>query len=199
MHRTCADPAAGSLWSPTPAPVPQPVTHETSYGFGFAWFRHNSQGLDRDLQVFVAREYPIAIARLRLRNQPSATHTLCVYTYRRIILGILAQESSPCVDTDRYFQCSRRRPKLSDSRKARTRDLSEPRSSPKSSAGGVILARKAFICIGQAILPTICLIIARFECLSFPDPCQRNTCHETQAPKQPTVTKLLATPCCDSL
>ena len=66
---------------------------------------------------------------------------------------------------DRCFLWSRRIPKLSDSRKVRTRDLSEPLSSPKSSAGGVIMARKVSIYIGQAIVVPIHLVSARIECV----------------------------------
>src|SRR5207248_2053271 len=90
---------AGTFWSPMPGPVPQAVPYEVRHGFGYSRHRHVSQGLEQDALVFVPRQDPIKITGLRLTNRTSATRRLSLFSYQRLVLGVLPEDSAEHVVT----------------------------------------------------------------------------------------------------
>ena len=79
----------GAFWSPLPGPVPLPAPYEVRHGFGYSHYRHISQGLEQDAWFFVPREDPIKITRIQLRNVSGQPRRLSLFSYARLVLGVL--------------------------------------------------------------------------------------------------------------
>ena len=83
------DEDAGVFWSPLPGPVPPLGPFEVRHGFGYSLWRHSSRELEQEVCLFVPRHDPVKIVRLRLRNTGSQTRRLSVFSYARLVLGVL--------------------------------------------------------------------------------------------------------------
>jgi cyclic beta-1,2-glucan synthetase len=93
------DEDAGIFWSPTPGPTPATSDYETRHGFGYTTFNHESQGLLQTTTMFVAREQPVKITRLRVENRSGSARRLSVFFYLHWALGGLLSETSGNVTT----------------------------------------------------------------------------------------------------
>lgn len=80
------------FWSLTPGPVPQAVPYEVRHGFGYSRYRQISQGLEQEVCLFAAREEPVKIALIRLRNLGNQPRRLSLFSYARLALGDLVIE-----------------------------------------------------------------------------------------------------------
>src|SRR5262249_13706269 len=58
----------GTMWTPTPRPVPPKVLFRVHHGHGYSTWEHWRQGIAHELTVFVPRRDPVKVCRLRLRN-----------------------------------------------------------------------------------------------------------------------------------
>src|SRR5437870_5738141 len=83
------DEDAGVFWSPLPGPVPPLAPFEVRHGFGYSVWRHASRELEQEVCLFVPRHDPVKVVRLRLRNTGSRTRRLSVFSYARLVLGVL--------------------------------------------------------------------------------------------------------------
>jgi N,N'-diacetylchitobiose phosphorylase len=83
------DEADGTFWSVLPGPIPQPVPCEVRHGFGYSRYRQLSQGLEQQVWLFVPREDPVKITRIRLHNHRDQPCRLALYSYARLVLGVL--------------------------------------------------------------------------------------------------------------
>ena len=79
----------GAFWSPLPGPIPQPAPYEVRHGFGYSRYRHVSQELEQQVWLFVPREDPVKIARIQLRNVGNHPRRLSLFSYARLVLGVL--------------------------------------------------------------------------------------------------------------
>lgn len=86
------DEQTGTFWSIIPGPIPQPTPYEVRHGFGYSCYRHRSQGLEQEVWLFVPREDPIKIIRIRLRNLSSQPRRLSLFSYARLVLGVLPED-----------------------------------------------------------------------------------------------------------
>lgn len=82
----------GTFWSPLPGPVPQPAPYEVRHGFGYSRYRHVSQGLEQETWLFVPCEDPVKIARIQLRNVSGQPRRLSLFSYVRLVLGVLPED-----------------------------------------------------------------------------------------------------------
>jgi cellobiose phosphorylase len=94
------DEDTGLFWSPTPGPTPDAHPYAVHHGRGYTLVRHTSQGLEQALHIFVPRQDPLRIARLRLRNLDPRPRRLSVFSYQRLVLGGLPSETAPFLITD---------------------------------------------------------------------------------------------------
>ncbi|MFZ1827691.1 MAG: glycosyl transferase [Candidatus Competibacteraceae bacterium] len=78
----------GAFWSLTPGPIPQPVVYEVRHGFGYSRYRQVSQGLEQEVRWFAARDEPVKIALIRLRNMHHQPRRLSLFSYTRLVLGV---------------------------------------------------------------------------------------------------------------
>jgi len=82
----------GAFWSPLPGPVPQPAPYEARHGFGYSRYHHVSRGLEQEAWLFVPREDPVKITRIRLRNASGQPRRLSLFSYARLVLGVLPED-----------------------------------------------------------------------------------------------------------
>jgi cyclic beta-1,2-glucan synthetase len=82
----------GAFWSLQPGPVPQAALYEVRHGFGYSRYRHVSHELEQDAWLFVPREDPVKIVRIRLRNLGSQPRRLSLFGYARLVLGVLPED-----------------------------------------------------------------------------------------------------------
>jgi cyclic beta-1,2-glucan synthetase len=93
------DEEAGVFWSPTPGPVPDGASYEARHGFGSTVFRHASAELAQEVSVFVARRDPVKLARIRLANAAARPRRISVFSYQRLVLGVLPERDGRGVVT----------------------------------------------------------------------------------------------------
>jgi cyclic beta-1,2-glucan synthetase len=93
------DDGAGTIWSPTPGPVPGHGDYEVRHGFGYTRFMHESNGLLHDTHVFVPAESPVRIVRVRLTNAGPAPRRLTLTCHAQLVLGTHEAETRGRVRT----------------------------------------------------------------------------------------------------
>jgi cellobiose phosphorylase len=89
----------GAFWSPLPGPVAPPAAVEARHGFGYSTWSHTSRELAQDVCMFVPRADPVRIVRVRLTNTGARPRHLSVFSYARLVLGVLPAESGRSVET----------------------------------------------------------------------------------------------------
>jgi cellobiose phosphorylase len=81
-------------WSPTPGPVPGNGDYRVSHGFGYTRFEHKSAEIKQELIQFVAKDDPLKISKLSLKNEGSEARRLSVFRYLDSVLGVDRARSS---------------------------------------------------------------------------------------------------------
>jgi cellobiose phosphorylase len=94
------DDDAGVFWSVTPGPTPSPAEYVVRHGFGYTTFEHESYELSQETTVFMAREDPVKITRLRVVNRSDRPRKLSLFSYVHWALGGLACETLRSVSTE---------------------------------------------------------------------------------------------------
>ena len=87
------DEDAGVFWSPLPGPVAPLAPFEVRHGFGCSLWRHSSRELEQEVCLFAPRHDPVKVVRLRLRNTGPRARRLSVFSYARLVLGVLPARS----------------------------------------------------------------------------------------------------------
>ncbi len=103
------DEASGHYWSPTPLPATRSRrggkgSRKSGYvirhGFGYSIFEHSEQGIATELTVCVARDAPVKLSLLRIRNVSDRPRRLSVTGYVEWVLGDLRSRSAMHVRTE---------------------------------------------------------------------------------------------------
>ncbi|MBV8486849.1 MAG: cyclic beta 1-2 glucan synthetase, partial [Planctomycetaceae bacterium] len=81
------DESTGQVWCPTPLPIPSNSATLVRHGFGYTTFKHNTQGIEHELTVFVPLSDPIKLLQLRVRNESSERRQLSATYYIELVLG----------------------------------------------------------------------------------------------------------------
>jgi cyclic beta-1,2-glucan synthetase len=85
------------VWSPLPGPRPAPVDYEARHAFGSSEFRCVHRDIVQVSTVFVPRQDPVRVLRLRLTNAGRATRMLSVFSYQQLVMGSRADASGAIV------------------------------------------------------------------------------------------------------
>lgn len=93
------DDETGEAWSPTPGPAPAPAAYEARHGFGYSLFRHASAGLEQETCTFADARDGVRVTRVRLVNRSGRPRRLSVYSWQRLVLGVVPAESARFVVT----------------------------------------------------------------------------------------------------
>jgi cyclic beta-1,2-glucan synthetase len=91
------DEASGEAWSPLPGPRPAPVAYEVRHGFGYSRFRCDYAGIEQESTLFVPREEPLRILRLRLTHRGAGDRVFSVFSYQQLLMGSQPSFPSPVV------------------------------------------------------------------------------------------------------
>ena len=83
------DEETAQIWSVTPDPVGRDATCQIHHGAGYTRWQQNSRGIEQSLNVSVARDAPVKIVRLILRNSGSRTRRITATYYAEWLLGAL--------------------------------------------------------------------------------------------------------------
>ncbi|MCB2215194.1 MAG: cyclic beta 1-2 glucan synthetase [Desulfobulbaceae bacterium] len=85
------DEESGNFWSPTVAPIREPVAYRARHGAGYSVFEHNSHGIEQELTVFVPVDdsggQPVKLQRLRLTNASRKKRRISITYYVELTLG----------------------------------------------------------------------------------------------------------------
>ncbi len=93
------DEEAGEFWSPTPGPSSSGGEYRTRHGFGYSVFEHECRGLSQELTMFMDRDDPVKVVRLKVANRSGRPRQLSLFSYAHWALGGLASETSIDVTT----------------------------------------------------------------------------------------------------
>src|SRR5262249_43477105 len=80
------------FWSPLPGPAPAGVACEVRHGFGYTSWRQACEGLAQEVVAFVPRHDPVRIVRVRVRNTTRRRRRLSLFSYARLVLGVVPEE-----------------------------------------------------------------------------------------------------------
>jgi cyclic beta-1,2-glucan synthetase len=94
------DDESGSFWSPLPGPVPAAADYEMRHGLGYSICRHESAGIEQETLIYAARHAPVKFIRVRLVNSSRGARRLSLFSYARLVLGALPEESGRFVVTE---------------------------------------------------------------------------------------------------
>lgn len=81
------DEEAGEFWSSTPGPAPAPSDYVVTHGLGYSRWQMTHSELEHDTCMFVTRDDPLRIVRLRVTNHSARERRLSAYGYSRWVLG----------------------------------------------------------------------------------------------------------------
>jgi len=88
------DEDARVFWSPQPGPTPGGGSYEVRHGFGYTAWRHTSHELEQEVTTFVALEAPLKLTRVRITNRSDEERRLSLFSYARLVLGMLPEEDA---------------------------------------------------------------------------------------------------------
>ncbi len=91
------DEETSQVWTPTPGPAGLAATCQIRHGAGYTEWRQNSHGLEQRLHVFVPKDAPVKLVRLRLRNAASDQRRITATYYAEWVLGELPGAARPFV------------------------------------------------------------------------------------------------------
>lgn len=90
----------GVFWSPTPGPTPTSNKYEVRHGFGYTVFEHESHELSQEVTMFMARDEPIKLTKIRIVNRGGKNRRLSLLSYLQWDLGGLPGEAVGAIATD---------------------------------------------------------------------------------------------------
>jgi cyclic beta-1,2-glucan synthetase len=93
------DADSGATWSPTPLPLRSGYPFRIRHGQGYSIFESSSRSLNLELTVFVPREDPVKVCRLRIRNSGARTRALRVIHFAEWLLGSSREQQQMHVAT----------------------------------------------------------------------------------------------------
>lgn len=96
------DDETGAFWSPLPGPAPGSATYEMRHGFGYSLCRHTRDRLEQEAILFVPRDDPVKITGLHVTNNGIRTRRLSFFSYYRLALGTIPEETGRFVVTEMY-------------------------------------------------------------------------------------------------
>lgn len=94
------DETSGKFWSPAPGPVPPPNTCRVAHGFGYSRYEVTAEALSQTVEQFVARDEPVKISRIKIKNQGDQTRELSLFRYLDRVLGVQRIASSRFIITE---------------------------------------------------------------------------------------------------
>lgn len=96
------DDETGEVWTPTPSPIRRSATsYLVRHGQGYTRFEHTANGLAFYMLQYVAKDDPIKISRLTIRNTSGQTRRLTLTGYVEWLMGPPRGLTTPIIATSR--------------------------------------------------------------------------------------------------
>ena len=89
----------GSVWTPTPAPVREPVPYDVRHGAGYSVFDHKHGGVTSSLRVGMDESDAAKISILTLTNEGPSPRSLTLTWYVEWVLGVTREQTQYHVRT----------------------------------------------------------------------------------------------------
>ncbi|QFY43101.1 glycosyl transferase [Candidatus Methylospira mobilis] len=89
----------GTVWSPLPGPIAGAGAYQAAHGYGYSRFIHNGAGIAQETTVFVPRNDPVKIVRIRLTNNSMRTRSLSLFSFQQLLLGSSANDQAQRIET----------------------------------------------------------------------------------------------------
>lgn len=93
------DEASGEWWTLTPQAGRHTGPYLVTHGRGYSAFEHQHAGIRHSLGVFVPKDDPVKIMRLRMKNMSSAKRTVSVTYYAEWVIGVQRQTNAPFIES----------------------------------------------------------------------------------------------------
>ena len=93
------DDETGSVWTPTPAPVREPVPYNVRHGQGYSVFEHNHDGVVSSLRVGMDENDAVKISILKLTNEGTTPERLTITWYVEWVLGVNREQTQYNIKT----------------------------------------------------------------------------------------------------
>jgi cyclic beta-1,2-glucan synthetase len=93
------DEDSGRVWSPTPRPAPGDAWYRIRHGQGYSVFEHTSEEVAATCTVVAARDEPVKVWRVRLRNTSTRPRRLSATAYVEWVLGTTRERAAAYVVT----------------------------------------------------------------------------------------------------
>jgi cyclic beta-1,2-glucan synthetase len=89
------DDETGEVWTPTPLPIRTNTTYTIRHGQGYTIFEQSSYGLQHSLTVFAAKDEPIKISILKIKNLTKRNRKITLSSYTEWVLGSQREKTAP--------------------------------------------------------------------------------------------------------
>jgi cyclic beta-1,2-glucan synthetase len=93
------DEETGAFWSATPLPLGMPATFVVRHGQGYTLYEHAGHGIRHEWLLFMPRDEPLKIMRLRVRNLGRRPRRLSATFFAPWVLGAVREQTAPHVVT----------------------------------------------------------------------------------------------------
>lgn len=87
------DDEEGVFWTPAPGPTPSGNDYRVRHGFGYTVFESTAHELDQQLTMFMLRDDPVKVTKLKLVNRSAQKRRLSLFSFVHWGLGGLAFET----------------------------------------------------------------------------------------------------------
>ena len=94
------DEESGQFWSPTPLPAGGASPYTTRHGFGYSVFEHSEDGIESELQTYVATDAPLKFMTFKIRNRSGRGRRLSLTGFFELVLGSNRSENLPHIVTE---------------------------------------------------------------------------------------------------
>jgi cyclic beta-1,2-glucan synthetase len=83
-----------------PGPAPAQSEYTVRHGLGYTSFEHESHGLSQEITMFMDRDEPVKLTRIRLMNKSGRRRRVTLFSYAHWVLGGLSTETAGDVVTE---------------------------------------------------------------------------------------------------
>ncbi|WP_428910308.1 GH36-type glycosyl hydrolase domain-containing protein [Niallia sp. Krafla_26] len=91
------DDETGQVWSMAPSAVHAKEPYKVSHGRGYSRFEHERNGIFHEMMVYVPKDDPIKIMRVKLKNNSDRKRQISLTYYAEWVLGVMRPANAPYI------------------------------------------------------------------------------------------------------
>ncbi len=93
------DDDSGDVWTATPAPIRELTEYVVKHGLGYSIFEHQHNNIHTSLKVTMAKDDPVKISTIRIRNMGNSVKRLTITSYVEWVLGVSRDQTQQYIRT----------------------------------------------------------------------------------------------------